>query len=588
MEASQSVANTADEVVQATETPESCPFDLGTLPGGLTDSQRLDYLQNPFRPVDHSYTFPPRLEYGKHRKFQPEWLKTYDWLAYSPSANGGYCVPCTLFGRAHNTHGGQLVTKALTSFAGAMRALEKHHTTSGHKNCIKDASVFLSKCKGQSSTVEQQLISHGEAMIKRNRALLSSIVKTILLCGRQAIALRGHRTFDGNPLSEASSPGNPGNFCALLQFRIDSGDELLKENFTTSGSARPVTYRSPRIQNEIISLIGRYLQDSIVAEIKKATFFAVSADEASDTAKAEQMAVVLRYVSEDAAITESFLGFIQCPSTSGESLAGLIKDFISEDLGLDLGNLRGQAYDGASNMASSIRGVAGRIQQDYPKAVHIHCNSHVLNLCIMSACSIQPIRNLMGTLKSVNIFFDYSPKRLGELEKTVKEMAPESSRTRLVSLCKTRWSARHTALATFEELFVPLVETIDTIASNADRHWSADSTASAAQLAVSLRQFSFAFALVVTRHALDYCMPLTTSLQSPTMDLSRAYSHISTVTSAINDKRNQLDETHAGWYQLAEKLSESVNGTTPDASLPRRVPGGRQANRANVPGKCLL
>ena len=275
------------------------------------------------------------------------------------------------------------------------------------------------------------------------------------------------------------------------------------------------------------------MQKSIVAEIKQAGYFAVSADESSDSAKTEQMAIVLRYISQESKIMEAFLGFLHCPRTSGEVLAGLIKDFLSDGLTLDLKNLRGQAYDGASNMASSVRGVAGRIQQEYSKAVPVHCNSHVLNLCIMSACNIQPIRNLMGTFNTVNIFFDYSLKRLAELEKTVKELVPDSSRSRLVSLCKTRWAARHTALETFIELFVPLVETLDVIAANDERHWSSESTSTANQLALSLRQFPFIFALVVAKYALDYCSPLTTSLQSRNMDLSSAYTHISSVVNAI-------------------------------------------------------
>ena len=129
-------------------------------------------------------------------------MQTYDWLCYSPAENGGYCVPCALFARGHNTHGGQLITKAMTVFAGAKRTLEKHQCTTNHKASVKDVAMFISKCKGQSSTVEQQLISHGEAMIRHNCAHLQSIIKTVLLCGRQGIALRGHQELGSDSLME--------------------------------------------------------------------------------------------------------------------------------------------------------------------------------------------------------------------------------------------------------------------------------------------------------------------------------------------------------------------------------------------------
>lgn len=50
---------------------------------------------------------------------------------------------------------------------------------------------------------------------------------------------------------------------------------------------------------------------------------------------------------------------------------------------------RGQSYDGAGNMAGSIRGAAAIVRASYPFALYTHCASHRLNLCVMKACSIQ-------------------------------------------------------------------------------------------------------------------------------------------------------------------------------------------------------
>ena len=41
-------------------------------------------------------------------------------------------------------------------------------------------------------------------------------------------------------------------------------------------------------------------------------------------------------------------------------------------IGLNLGNLAGQGYDGASTMAGHISGVQTRIRELYPKALYVH------------------------------------------------------------------------------------------------------------------------------------------------------------------------------------------------------------------------
>ena len=56
---------------------------------------------------------------------------------------------------------------------------------------------------------------------------------------------------------ESSDSQNPGNL-ALLAFRVDSGDNVLKEHFLTA--PRNAQYTSQMIQNDLIALIGKYIQ----------------------------------------------------------------------------------------------------------------------------------------------------------------------------------------------------------------------------------------------------------------------------------------------------------------------------------------
>ena len=77
--------------------------------------------------------------------------------------------------------------------------------------------------------------------------------------------------------------GNPGNFISLLHLRMDAGDVVLKEHFSTA--ARNARYHSPTAQNELVAACGEWIQEKILLEVRKAKYFTVCADEAADVSK---------------------------------------------------------------------------------------------------------------------------------------------------------------------------------------------------------------------------------------------------------------------------------------------------------------
>ena len=110
----------------------------------------------------------------------------------------------------------------------------------------------------------------------------------------------------------------------------------------------------------------------------------------------------------------------------------------------------------------------------------LDCESGILptELPRSSACEMQPTRNMMGTLKEVCIFFKYSPKRHAKLKRNIQERYPESLRSQLVNLCKTRWVARHDALEVFGDLYTAVIATFQDIV---DEHSSWNSSRSVRQ-----------------------------------------------------------------------------------------------------------
>ena len=286
-----------------------------------------------------------------------------------------------------------MVTRPLKIFNKATELLRKHGTQiQYHKNAVIDMLNFMDRMEQRRPSVCDMAHSAHAQLIHSNRLKLLSILKCVEFCGKQNIPLRGHRDDD----KRLEYGCNPGNFKALLNFRVETGDCVLKDHFTTA--PKNATYSSKTIQNELIEVTGDWIRQKILHDIKEAQFYAVLCDEVVDVSNTEQLSLVLRFVDGRGEIREEFMEFVSCKDgVTGEALSeGIMLKL--QTYGLDLHLLRGQGYDGAGAMAGRISGVAARIPGQYPLAFYVHCFSHKLNLVIVNACRVQAIRNAMGVI----------------------------------------------------------------------------------------------------------------------------------------------------------------------------------------------
>ena len=304
--------------------------------------EKIDAAAAIFRPAA-DFHFPAHSMYGRTRHFRYQWLNNNKWLAYSLSEDGGYCIPCVFF--AHNkSQLGQLVCRPMVNLARASTTLSEHSKQATHISAVKAMLEAELQVKQSVPTIAQRLQSISNDIIAQNKKKLVSIMKTVIFCARQNIALRGHRYESGCVIGGESPGGNPGNFLALLQFRAESGDQALFEHF----SSKLVSYQSPLIQNEIIKCTGDWVREKILSEIRQQPFYAISADEAVDCSNKEQMPFVVRFVDNDNHIREEFLDFILCDEgTTGQAIAAKLLEELNI-CGLSLSKLRGQCFDSAS------------------------------------------------------------------------------------------------------------------------------------------------------------------------------------------------------------------------------------------------
>ena len=101
---------------------------------------------------------------------------------------------------------------------------------------------------------------------------MSSVVKCVVLCGKQNLPLRGHRD-DSQHIEDNNI--NSGNFQALINFHVDSGDDNLKNYLENS----------PRNATKIIDVIKECIVGDLVAEVKDSGLYSISADEKADRSK---------------------------------------------------------------------------------------------------------------------------------------------------------------------------------------------------------------------------------------------------------------------------------------------------------------
>ena len=541
----------------------------------LTDEEKYRYLKYPWTPAA-SYKFPLKEMGNRKRSFQSSWLAKYPWLTYSPSLDGAFCRYCVLFGKKTGKNAGRLdklYTSPLTLWTSASGKFNEHQEKSEfHKNAVIFAGNFMNVVDRNVMNVDEQLNKASQKIIEDNRDKLRPIIKTVIFCGKQNIALRGHRDDVMDIMGDCDK--NCGNFLSMLKFRIDAGDTVLKTHLEAcAGNAR---YTSKTIQNELIQVIGNLIQNQIVSEVKKAQYFSILADEATDSSNKEQLPLVIRFVDGGNNIREEFVGFFECNhGTSGQAVANLITEAVTE-LGLNLNDCVGQCYDGAGNMAGVTKGAAAIIRKTYPKAVYVHCASHRLNLCVMKSCQLQAVRNMMGTVGEISRYFEFSPKRQGLLGEQIERVCPKSKHKKLKDVCKTRWVQRLDSLEVFIELLLALTETLDEIRTNTDKHWNSESTIKANAFYHAICTFEFLMVLTATQGILAYTKGVTVKLQSSSIDAMKAYKDIEHVRTTVETIREDVDVQHKQWFNAASELAEQMDI---DIKKPRTC--GRQKHREN-------
>ncbi|KAK1391477.1 zinc finger MYM-type protein 1-like [Heracleum sosnowskyi] len=186
--------------------------------------------------------------------------------------------------------------------------------------------------------------------VKKNRLRLRATIEGVRYLSLQACALRGH--------DESSTSRNRGNLIEIVKtFRRLSPDI---SNVVLENAPKNATYTSPKVQKDILHIFASKVRNKIRNEIGDSKF-CILVDEALDASQKEQMAIVLRFVDVYGVISERFFDIVNVFDTTSLTLKKELSDVLTRN-NLSIQNMRGQGYDGASNMCALV-GAAEK--QDY-------------------------------------------------------------------------------------------------------------------------------------------------------------------------------------------------------------------------------
>ncbi|XP_073133535.1 uncharacterized protein [Henckelia pumila] len=314
--------------------------------------RRKYYLDGAFQPREHE--FPQALIQGTLRRFNRAWFDEFKWLEYSIEKDAALCLYCYLFKNelGHQGGGDTFVSEGFRDWKNKDK-LRKHE--GGHNSAHKKT---LSKCQdllNQEQHIETSLARSSEQNRQNYR-----------------VPFRGH--------DESQNSINQGNFLELLKFLACHNEEVRRVSFDNApGNDKLICHN---IQKDIVRSCAWETTNVILKELGD-NFFSILLDESRDVSVKEQLAIVLRFVDSKGCVVERLLGFKHFTRTTAQALKCALLDLLSAH-GLSVSRIRGQRYDGASNMQGEINGLKDLILKENECAYYIHCFAHQLQLALIA------------------------------------------------------------------------------------------------------------------------------------------------------------------------------------------------------------
>ncbi|KAL6494170.1 hypothetical protein OROGR_032079 [Orobanche gracilis] len=515
------------------------------------DRIRRAYLRlGPYQPKLLEY---PRTQCGKqNRRFQEHWYEKFRWLEYSLTTDKSYCFHCFLF--LDNNTPSHLSTLATIGFNSWKRINQRDKCaflthigfspSSYHNMCVRNAVVLMKPTHHINEVMN--VVSQEERRKCRLRVRTS-------IEAAQWLALQGC-PFRGR--DESSSSLNRGNFIELVDAYGKKNQEI--GNVVLDNAPRHATYTSPDIQKELLNIMGNKVRDMVREELGCEPY-CILVDEAQDASKREQMCVILRFVDKMGYLRERFLAIKSVSDTTSLNLKNQISGILVHH-NLQVQKMRGQGYDGASNMRGALNGLQALFIRDCPYAYYVHCFAHRLQLTLVSAAKdVRDIWQFFSHLECIVNYITSSPKRIGELKDAHKmeiehllesgDRYSGSGANQITNLHRhgaTRWSSHYESVKSLLTMYVATCTVFESLIENSP---SPTTRAEIGGAYTNMISFEFVFVLHLMNKIFSITDVLCQALQRKSQDILTAMRFVHTTKMLLQALRDD------GWEELLQEVT---------------------------------
>lgn len=527
------------------------------------DEVRRAYIKNgPYQPILSMY---PKSGEKHSRSFQPSMFTRFSpWLEYSPAIDAIFCLPCFLFHKEDGPSGSNAFTVngfRTWSKVGGKNCSLVAHVGKDHNSPHQKAQHALSDLLNQSAHIPNRFGNFISQDIIDNRLRLKTSIEVAKWLAYQACAFRGH--------DESSTSRNRGNFLELLRYSAALNDDVAN---VLDKAPRNASYTSPKIQKQILHVLASKAKKYIREEIDCAKY-CIIVDEARDESKREQMSLVLRFVGKDGCIKERFFGLLHVKDTKALTLKDGIFSMLTR-YGLDVQSIRGQGYDGASNMRGEWNGLQALVSNQCPYAYYVHCFAHRLQLSLVAASKeVYHVSFFFTKLNFIVNIVSASCKRNDQLKDAhasniayllnIEELESGKGLNQIGSLQRpgdTRWTSHFKSISSMIKMFSATCEVLLNIIDDGTTHNQRGEAGSAYE---TMTSYYFVFIMHLMREILEITSMLCNALQIQSQDILNAMQLVSSTKSLLQKLRDD------GWSNLVEKVRSfcgSVNIEVPNFS----------------------
>ena len=197
------------------------------------------------------------------------------------------------------------------------------------------------------------------------------------------------------------------NFDKLVELVVSCGGEDLKNFLDRTG--RNAVYTSHVAVVEFIEALGILVEESLLKQLRQASYFSIMADECTDVVTIEEMSMFCHW-EEDGVPEEHFLEIVHLKKANEDSIYFALVECLKEKQ-LEVSRIIGMGFDGASTFSGKKTGVQTGIKKIAPHDLFVHCHCLLLQLArVQAANSTNGIKHVYVTLTALWKFFHYSPR----------------------------------------------------------------------------------------------------------------------------------------------------------------------------------